>query len=142
MSCDCTPFVYVANSGVSNIPRNGTIPLGSVVREKTTCCGDGVRLDGDSLICKGHGRAFLVLGNVSVSQVDTSGSTDPVLSVALLQNGSVVPGSETYASSPGTVTLPISAVVRNAVASSSVLTLSNTGPAVDLLGCALTVIPV
>lgn len=143
MSCDCTPFISVANSGVSNIPRGGTIPLGSVVREHNRCCGDvSCKLSGDGIQIKGRLQAFFVTGHVTVSQVDTSSNTPPVLSVSLLQNGTAIQGSTVSESSSGTVTLPISSVVRNDAVSSSVLTLSNAGPEVDLVNSSLTVLPI
>lgn len=143
MSCDCTPFVSTANSGVNNIATNGTIPLGSVTREYNRCCGDvSCKLDGDSITIKGRLQAFLVIGHVTLEQVDTSSSTPPVLSISLLQNGTTVQGSRVSGSSSGRITFPICSVVRNDAVSSSIITLFNTGPEVNLINCAVTVIPV
>lgn len=143
MTCDCTPFLSTVNTGVSGIQTDATIPFGSVTREHNRCCGDvSCKLDGTGIVIKGARQAFLVSGHVTISQVDTSSSTAPTLSIELLQNGVKVQGSEVSGSSAGTITLPICSVVRNDSTTSSVLTLSNTGPEVDLVNCSVTILPI
>lgn len=142
MGCNSTPFIYVANEGVSNILTNAIIPLGNVVREQTNCCNPKADLDGTGIVCSGSKAPFHVTGHITLAQVDESGSTPPAISIELLQNGSTVQGSKVVSNSSGQVTLPIDSVIRNDCCSSSVLTLKNTGVAVNLVYSALTVKPI
>ena len=136
MGC-CEPFAYVANANVAQVDEGGYVPLGEVVHYACGAC----TLNGNSVMCRGKG-AFDVSATLVVSQVDTSGSTPPLLAATLTQDGQPIQGGYGAANSSGTVTIPLHAVIRNDSCSATSVAVMNVGPAVRVNGVSMTVRPI
>lgn len=133
----CEPFIYVANSDTAEVAEGGYVPLGNVVHQSCRAC----QLVGNAIVCKGK-SAFQIDADITVSQVDDSASTPPVLSATLTRNGDAIDGGNASASSSGTVALPLHAIVRNDSCVASTIAIKNTGPAFTVGNVSLSVKPV
>ena len=97
--------IYVANTGSQNIPIDGEINLGTVIRR----FGQNVALSGNGLRLEGQGYYNI---NASFTATPTGAGTVTITAYA---NGVAIPGataSETVAGTATTVNLSIDALYR------------------------------
>lgn len=133
----CVPYIYLTAANAGTVEQNGMFPIGDVVIQKGNQC----QLSGNSVRCRGC-SAFEVAGTITISQVDTSSSTPPLLSVAVCKDGSQVLGGEYSATSSGTVTIPIFTCVTGDCCNVASIGVKNLGPEVALDDLSLRIKPV
>ena len=115
-------ILYVANTGIQNVPVNGVISLGSTIRR----FGCGATLNGTGISITEPGYYAV---NVSVTVAPTAAGD---VTVTLLNNGVAVPGataSETVAAADDYANLSFESVIRtfcNATTGSLTLLLADT----------------
>lgn len=119
-------ILYVANTGVQNVPVDGIVSLGSTIRR----FGCGVTLSGNGISITEPGYYEV---NVSVTVAPTAAGD---VTVALLNNGVAVPGataSATVAAANDFANLAFESIVRtfcNATTGDLTLLLTDTASSV------------
>lgn len=133
----CTPYIYLANSNAGPVEQDGMVPLGEVVLQRGNACS----LSGNSVRCRGC-AAFEVSGTVTLSQVDTSSSTPPELSIAVCKDGTEVLGGVYSATSTGTVTIPVFTCVPGDCCNVASIGIKNLGPKANVDASSIRIKPV
>lgn len=136
MSCNCKPYLAVANSAVAEVPTGGNVPLGTLVGKE--CCK--YRLAGDGIVIRGCGES-LVTGTVTMRPATTAESAVG-LSCELRRNGQPVQGGSALIDSTGSVSLPLCAVVSGDACNTTTLTVANSGVDAAITGVSLVIRPI
>ena len=98
--------IYTANTSEQNVPSDGTINLGTIIRRY----GPNVNLSGNAIQISGVGY-YDIDANFTVAPTEAASE----ITISLLKNGVLVPGASAtfYVETENTsVTIPISSLVR------------------------------